>query len=107
MLPASPGGDVLAAIAPKIELGTTQNGALATGEVAFFQIDPTVGGNLVAEVHAEGATTRLLLLDGQGNTLMQSDGQSLTNYNDQIELYVPPGLTFSRCKTWKGREPTT
>ena len=94
VLLASPGGDVLAGIAPKIELGTTQNGTLAAGEVAFFQIDPTVGGSLVATVHAEGAITRLSLLDGQGNTLTQSDGQSPTNHDNQIELYVPAGTDF-------------
>src|SRR5271157_2766768 len=70
---SGPSGDVLAAVAPKIELGTSRTGTLAPGEVAFFQIDPTTDGRLVAQV--QGATTRLSLLDVQGQVLMQSDGQ--------------------------------
>ena len=66
---SGPSGDVLAAVAPKIELGTPKTGTLAPGEVAFFQIDPTTDGRLVAQVHAEGATTRLSLWDAQGQFL--------------------------------------
>ena len=51
---SGPSGDVLAAVASKIELGTPKTGTLAPGEVAFFQIDPTTDGRLVAQVHAEG-----------------------------------------------------
>ena len=88
---SGPSGDVLAAVAPKIELGTSKTGTLAPGEVAFFQIDPTTDGRLVARVHAEGATTRLSLLDGQSQVLMQSDGQSPANQDNQIDLHVPAG----------------
>ena len=41
---SGPSGDVLAAVAPKIELGTPKTGTLAPGEVVFFQIDPTTDG---------------------------------------------------------------
>ena len=97
-----PSGDVLAAVAPKIELGTSKTGTLAPGEVAFFQIDPTTDGRLVARVHAEGATTRLSLLDGQGQVLMQSDGQSPANQDDQIDLHVPAGTPAAqRASFWR------
>ena len=41
-----------------------------------YRIDTTTDERLVAQVHAEGITTQLLLLDAQGHLLMQSDGQS-------------------------------
>ena len=88
---SGPSGDGREDVAPKIELGTSKTGTLAPGEVAFFQIDPTTDGRLVARVHAEGATTRLSLLDGQGQVLMQSDGQLPANQDDQIDLHVPAG----------------
>ena len=99
---SGPSGDVLAAVAPKIELGTPKTGTLAPGEVAFFQIDPTTDGRLVAQVHAEGATTRLSLLDAQGQVLMQSDGQSPANQDDQIDLHVPAGTPAAqRASFWR------
>ena len=103
---SGPSGDVLAAVAPKIELGTPKTGTLAPGEVAFFQIDPTTDGRLVARVHAEGATTRLSLLDGQGQVLMQSDGQSPDNRDDQIDLHVPAGTDYLKVENLGGTAPT-
>ncbi|MBV8314538.1 MAG: hypothetical protein JOZ53_06340, partial [Planctomycetaceae bacterium] len=91
---SSTGGDVLAAIAPKIELGTPTTDTLAPGEVTFFQIDPTTAGRLVAQVHAAGATTRLSLRDTQGQVLMQSDGQSPGTPDAQIDLHVPAGTDY-------------
>ncbi|MBV8556445.1 MAG: hypothetical protein JO116_12850, partial [Planctomycetaceae bacterium] len=88
------GGDVLAAVAPKIALGAPTTGTLAPGEVAFFQIDPTTDGLLVAQVHAAGASTRLSLWDTQGQVLMQSDGQSPGNPDDQIDLHVAAGTDY-------------
>ena len=99
---SGPSGDVLAAVAPKIELGTPKTGTLAPGEVAFFQIDPTTDGRLVAQVHAEGATTRLSLWDVQGQVLMQSDGQSPGNPDDQIDLHVPAGTDYLEVENLGG-----
>src|SRR5271157_3685277 len=99
---SGPSGDVLAAVAPKIELGTPKTGTLASGEVAFFQIDPTTDGRLVARVHAEGATTRLSLLDGQGQVLTPGDGQSPDNRDDQIDLHVPAGTDYLEVENLGG-----
>ena len=99
---SDPSGDVLAAVAPKIELGSPKTGTLAPGEVAFFQIDPTTDGRLVARVHTEGATTRLSLLDVQGQVLMQSDGQSPDNRDDQIDLHVPAGIDYLKVEDLGG-----
>ena len=102
MLLSGPSGDVLAAVASPIELGTPKTGTLAPGEVAFFQIDPTTEGRLVARVHAEGATTRLSLLDVQGQVLIQSDGQSPDNRDDQIDPHVPAGTPAAqRASFWR------
>ena len=99
---SGPSGDVLAAVAPKIELGTPKTGTLAPGAVALFQIDPNTDGRLVAQVHAEGATTRLSLLDAQGQVLMQSDGQSPDNRDDQIDLHVPAGTDYLEVENLGG-----
>src|SRR5208283_4620151 len=99
---SGPSGDVLAAVAPKIELGTPKTGTLASGEVAFFQIDPTTDGRLVARVHTEGATARLSLLDVQGQVLMQSDSQSPDNRDDQIDLHVPAGTDYLEVENFGG-----
>jgi hypothetical protein len=96
---SGPSGDVLAAVAPKIELGTSRTGTLAPGEVVFFQIDPTTDGRL--RVHAEGATTQLSLLDVQGQVLMQSDGPSPDD-PDQIDLHVSAGTDYLEVENLSG-----
>ena len=103
---SGPSGDVLAAVAPKIALGTPKTGTLAPGEVAFFQIDPNTDGRLVAQVHAAGATTRLSLRDAQGQVLMQSDGQSPGNPDDQIDLHVSAGTDYLEVENLGGAAPT-
>ena len=103
---SAPSADPLAAVAIPIALGIPTTGTLAPGEVAFFQIDPTTDGRLVARVHAEGATTRLSLLDAQGQVLMQSDGQSPGNPDDQIDLHVPAGTDYLEVENLGGAAPT-
>jgi len=71
---SGPSGDVLAAVASPIELGTPKAGTLAPGEVAFFRIGPTDDGRLYATVHPQGTATRLSLRDDQRRLLIQSDG---------------------------------
>ncbi|MBV8605876.1 MAG: hypothetical protein JO034_00220, partial [Singulisphaera sp.] len=86
--------DVLAAVARPIDLGAATTDTLPPGGVAFFQITPTLQGRLVAQVHAKGATTRLSLLNAQGQVLMQSDGQSPANPDDLIDVHVPAGADY-------------
>jgi YD repeat-containing protein len=99
---SGPSGNVLAAVAPKIALGTPTTGTLAPGEAAFFQIDPITDGRLVARVHAEGAATRLSLWDAQGQVLMHSDGQSAGNPDDQIDLHVSAGTDYLEVENLGG-----
>ena len=91
---SAPSADPLAAVAIPIALGTPKTGTLSANEVVFFQISPTTDGRLIAQVHAPGGTTRLTLMDSQGQVLLTSDGQSPTNQDDQIELYVSAGTDF-------------
>ena len=45
-------------------------------------------------VTPQGPATRLSLLDDQGHVLMQSDGLSPDNRDDQIDLHVPAGTVY-------------
>ena len=49
---------------------------------------------MVAVVHREGVTTRLLLEDAQGTVLTQSDGQSDAEGDDLIDIEVWQGTYF-------------
>ncbi len=99
---SAPSADPLAAVAIPIALGTPKTGTLSANEVVFFQISPTTDGQLIAQLHAPGGTTRLTLMDSQGQVLLTSDGQSPTNQDDQIELYVPAGTDFLEVQNLGG-----
>jgi FG-GAP-like repeat/FG-GAP repeat len=86
--------DVLAATATPIELGTTKTGTLSANDVVFFQINPTMDGRLIAQVHAPGGATRLTLMDNQGSTLLTSDGQSPINPDDLIDVHLSAGTDY-------------
>jgi hypothetical protein len=73
--------DVLAGIAIPIALGTPRSGMLPAGDTLFYQVNPTAEGKLVAEVHAVGGTTRLTLLNGQNQVLMESAGPPHLKFN--------------------------
>jgi hypothetical protein len=64
------------------------------GAIDVYRIDTATEARLVAQVHAAGAVTRLLLKDAQGNLLMQSDGQSPANPDDLIDVSVPAGAVL-------------
>jgi hypothetical protein len=70
------------------------NGSGNGNTIDSYRLETATGQQLEALVHAEGATTRLLLLDARGQVLMQSDGQSLADGDNTIKLYVPAG-TYS------------
>ncbi len=99
---SAPSADPLAAVAIPIALGTPKTGTLSANEVVFSQISPTTDGRLIAQVHAPGGATRLTLMDSQGQVLLTSDGQSPTNQDDQIELYVPAGTDYLEVQNLEG-----
>jgi hypothetical protein len=87
-------GDTLASVAIPIALGAPTTGTLAAGNTVFYQVAPTTGGKLVAQVSAAGAALRLSLLDGQGQALMQSDGQSPAKPDALISVDVSAGPEY-------------
>ncbi len=54
----------------------------------------TTDEQLVAQVNGEGITTRLSLLDSQGQMLVQSDGLSPSDPDDLIDQDLAPGTYF-------------
>ena len=82
-------------------LTISSNLAVDSLAITSYQVVTTTGEQFVARVHAEGVTTRLLLMDAQGHVLTQSDGQSASDHDDLIELYVPAG-SFSLVVQYLG-----
>jgi len=80
---SGPSGDVLAAVAPKIELGTPTTDTLAPGEVAFFQIDLHVPAGTPA---AQRASFR--------RDVIPTD-PALTVLRRQLRSIEPPGTATS------------
>ena len=74
----------------------------AGGNVDSYQINSNTSGLLVARVHAEGVSTRLLLRDAQGQLLEQSDGESAGNLDDVIDLHVPAGSYILQVESLSG-----
>src|SRR3954451_1892335 len=69
----------------------------APGEVDEFEVTLTDSGRLTTEVQTRpgcSLDTRLSLLGPDGQVLIQSDGQSLTNHNDQIVQHLLGGTYF-------------
>ena len=71
--------------------GTVTVHGLAIGRLA---ITTTTDELLIALVHGEGVTTRLSLLDAQGQVLVQSDGLSPSNPDGQIDEHLPAGTYY-------------
>ena len=74
------------------------------GRADTYRIDTSGDGRLVAQLQAQGITTRLSLLDAQGQVLVQSDGLSPANPDD-ADRPAParPGPTSSRCRARAAR----
>ena len=71
-------------------------------QTQLYQIGVANGEQLVAVVHSEGVTTRLLLEDAQGNILTQSDGQSDADGDDLINIQVWAGTYFVAVQCLSG-----
>jgi len=67
-----------------------------------FSFDPTTNEILVAQVHPQGLTTQLSLLDSQGQLLVQSDGISPTDPDDLIAQQVVSGSYFLKVDSTGG-----
>src|SRR5262249_47486349 len=71
----------------------------AGGTIDTYRIDAASGERLVARVHAEGDTTRLLLRDARGRVLLQSDGRSADDPDDLIDVHIPAGPAYLEVET--------
>jgi FG-GAP-like repeat/FG-GAP repeat len=74
------------------------SGFIAPGESDFFRVDAASDELLIAQAHANGAQTRLSLLDAQGDLLTQSDGLSPTDPDDLIAQHVGKGTFYLELK---------
>jgi len=98
--------------APLIELGAPAGGAgltIAAPDVTVrglvvhqFSFDPTADEVLVAQVHPQGVTTHLSLLDSQGQVLVQSDGLSPSDPDDLIAQHLAGGTYFLKVESAAG-----
>ena len=62
---------------------------------------------LLAIVHPEGFSARLMMLDSQGRVLVQSDGLSPSDPDSVIDQYLTrEGITPSWSRAQAAREPT-
>ena len=64
------------------------------GSGATYQIDTIAESQLVANLHSQGLSTRLVLLDSQGRALVESDGLSSTDPDAVIDENIPAGTYF-------------
>src|SRR5262249_17487222 len=74
----------------------------AGGHVDSYRIEAETSARLVAQVHTVGVSTRLLLRDAQGQLIVQSDGQSVANGDNLIDLHVPVGSFLLEVETLSG-----
>ncbi len=79
-----------------ISIGSTVSGDLAGGGAEFYEIEPVSDGRLLAQAQADAGSfqLRLSLYDGQGNLLVQSDGQSFGRPDPLIDQHVAAGADF-------------
>ena len=61
------------------------------GPTAVYRIDMESGAVLLAIVHAQGLTARLMILDSQGRVLVQSDGLSPGDPDSVVDQYLGAG----------------
>jgi Concanavalin A-like lectin/glucanases superfamily/FG-GAP-like repeat len=66
----------------------------AAGQIDSYRIDTTTDALLVAQVHADGLSTRLSLLDSTGALLVLSDGISPGDPDDEIDEHLSPGTYY-------------
>ena len=63
----------------------------SAGNVATYRIDTTAESEFVANLHSQGLSTRLVLLDSEGHVVVESDGFSATDPDDVIDEDISAG----------------
>ena len=87
-----------------IAIGAPVSGNLSQGGADFYQIQPGSAGRLIAQTYnpSNGLGLRLSIYDGQGNLLVQSDGQSSGRLNPLIDWHVAPGADIVEVQSLSG-----
>jgi large repetitive protein len=85
-----------------IPLATAGN--LAPGGADFYQVQAASDGRMLALAHAQSGSLelRLALLDGQGNLLVESDGQSIGRVDPLIDQHIAQGTTVLEVQSLSG-----
>ena len=88
----------------QIAIGAVKPGSLAIGGTDFYEIQPGSDGRLIAQTFdaASGLQLRLSIYDGQGNLLVQSDGQSSADLNPLIDQHVASGTDILEVQSLAG-----
>ena len=73
------------------DLSGPPQGQTSGGPTVVYRIDVEMDRMLLAIVHPEGFTVRLMILDSQGQVLVQSDGLSSTDPDSVIDQYLAGG----------------
>ena len=76
-----------------IAIGSPASGNLTQGGAAFYEIEPSSDGRLIAQTEPGSSSLqlRLSLYDVQGNLLVESDGQSAGRLDPLVDQYVNVG----------------
>jgi hypothetical protein len=85
-----------------IGVGSTTVGTIGPNDIDLFAFIPLRGGRFTAQLHAEGVSTRLSLLDEQGQLLVQSEGISPSNRENQIDQHITSGTYYLRVESHGG-----
>ena len=92
LCPSSAPGLASAAVILPVDPNVSRLGQLAgNGAVELFQVNVDTDGLFVANVHATGLETRLSLLDGQGQLLIQSEASSPQNLDNRVAMHLATG----------------
>jgi large repetitive protein len=87
-----------------ITIGSLASAVLSGGGADFYEIEPSLYGRLMAQTQGSSSSLqlRLSLFDGQGNLLVQSDGQSPGRQNPLIDQLVAAGADFLEVQSLSG-----
>jgi len=87
-----------------IAIGSPASGDLTQGGADFYEIQPSSDGRLIAQTQPGSSSLqlRLSIYDGQGNLLVQSDGQSSGRLDPLIDQHVAAGADFLEVQSLSG-----
>ncbi|MGP0062493.1 MAG: FG-GAP repeat domain-containing protein [Isosphaeraceae bacterium] len=96
-------GLAAAAINLPLDPNTTIGGQLqGVGTSELYHVSVDANGLLAAQVDPLGFDTRLSLLDGQGELLIESEASSTADPDDRVAMHVTPGDYFLMVQSQSG-----